>query len=251
MKDNDEWFNSDNFWLSFREMMFDPDRLNRTPLDVEEMIALCGLRPKMKVLDHCCGFGRHAMEFAKLGYQVTGVDLCQSYLDEAAAKSRKRAIPVEWVHDDVRHFMRPGFYDFIYNFFTSFGYIEDPDEELLTVKNIYESLKPQGKLLIDVEGKETLARNFVESQWFDGQDGSIMLVQAEIIDNWSRVQNRWGYIKDNRYVEKIFAHKLYSAWEMGELLTRAGFSSVHFFGNLTGADYNQDAERMIVVAFKE
>ncbi|MCL2520875.1 MAG: class I SAM-dependent methyltransferase [Spirochaetaceae bacterium] len=246
-----EWFDDDNFWLNFEEMMFDPDRLNRTSLDVAEMVTLCSLRKGMTVLDHCCGFGRHAIEFAKLGYKVSGVDLSKSYLAIAQAKSKKHDYNINWHEADVRNFYLDNSFDFIYNFFTSFGYIEEPAEELKVVQNVYRSLKPGGKFLIDIEGKETLAKNFIESQCFDGQDGSIMLVMAEILDNWSRVQNRWGYLKDGKYTETTFAHKLYSAVEMGQLLTKAGFSYVQFFGNLQGINYDNNAERMIVVAVKE
>ncbi len=245
-----QWYEDENFWLNFEEMMFDPDRLVATPFDVLNMVSLCGLKPTMTVLDHCCGFGRHALEFAKLGYKTTGVDRCSAYLDRAKGKSKKHKLPIEWVQEDVRTFSRAEQFDFAYNFFTSFGYVEDPEEELAVVQNVWKSLKTGGKFLIDVEGKETLAKSFCESQWFDGQDGSIMLVGAQIIDNWTRVENRWGYVKDGQYVEKIFAHKLYSAWELGDLLSRGGFSQVEFYGNLEGGPYDNEAERLIAVATK-
>ncbi|NIZ47366.1 class I SAM-dependent methyltransferase [Entomospira nematocerorum] len=244
------WFEDENFWLKYKEMMFDPDRLESTPYDVEKMIRLAGISHKAHVYDHCCGFGRHAIEFAKKGYNVTGVDNCMSYLDVAKRKAKKQSMNITFVQADIRDYVQPDTFDFAYNFFTSLGYIDDPKEEHQVLKNVYESLKSGGKFLIDIEGKETLAKNFCESQWFDGQDGSIMLVSARIIDGWSRVENRWGYIKDGRYEEIIFAHKIYSGWELGFLLERAGFYQIEFFGNLDGAPYDQDAERLIVIATK-
>lgn len=246
-----EWFEDENFWLNFKEMMFDPERLARTPEDVKEMIALCGLHKGMKVLDCCCGFGRHALEFDRLGYTVTGFDLNAAYLETAQRKAKKLQARVEWELADIREFRRPSLFDFAYNFFTSFGYVEEPEQELKSIRNIYDSLKPGGMFLLDLEGKETLARDFCESQWFDGQDGSIMLVEAKIIDNWSRVQNRWGYIKDNRYTETVFAHKLYSAWELGELLAKSGFNRTAFYGSLQGQPYDENAQRLIAVAYKD
>ncbi|NIZ19295.1 class I SAM-dependent methyltransferase [Entomospira culicis] len=244
------WFEDELFWLKYKEMMFDPDRLAATPTDVEQMIALANLPKKAVIYDHCCGFGRHALEFAKLGYAVTGVDRCTSYLDLARGKAKKRNLNVEFIEADIRSFVAPDRFDFAYNFFTSLGYIEDAEEELQALRNVYTSLKSGGSFLIDIEGKETLAKNFCESQWFDGQDGSIMMVGARILDGWSRVENRWGYVKDGVYEETIFSHKIYSAWELGTLLNEAGFSEVEFFGSLEGTPYDQDAERLIVLAHK-
>jgi SAM-dependent methyltransferase len=250
MKDA-EWFADESFWLDFKEMMYDPDRLQRTEQDVQDMIRLCGLRPKMRILDHCCGFGRHALQFAALGYQTSGVDRCATYLDMAKAKSDKKGYAIQWHHQDIRHFVQPESYDFAYNFFTSFGYIEDPEEELQVVRNVYNSLKKGGQFLIDVLSKETLARDYQESEWFDGQDGSIMLVETQILDNWCRIQNRWGYVKDGQYKETIFAHKIYSAKELADLLIAAGFSQVSCYGNLQGSAYDIHAQRLIVVGYKE
>lgn len=244
------WFEEDDFWVNFKEMMFDPDRMHQTKTDVSQMITLANLRPKMKIFDHCCGFGRHALEFAKLGFETTGVELNPSYLNTAIAKSKKHNVSVNWVQSDVREFKQENYFDFAYNFFTSIGYFDNDDDEILSFSNVYASLKKGGKFLIDVEGKETLAKNFCDSQWFDGQDGSIMLVGAEITDNWTKIENRWGYIKDGIYKEKIFSNKIYSAYELALLLSKAGFSQIEFYGSLEGIPYNQDAERLIAVAVK-
>jgi SAM-dependent methyltransferase len=244
------WFEDEVFWLKYKEMMFDPDRLAATPEDVAQMIRLANLKAGANVYDHCCGFGRHALEFAKQGYSVVGVDACAAYLDIARGKAKKLQKDITFIHDDVRNYLQKDSFDFVYNFFTSFGYIDDDKEEMQVLENVYASLKSGGSFLIDIEGKETLAKNFCESQWFDGQDGSIMMVAARILDGWTRVENRWGYIKDNVYEEKIFSHKIYSAAELGNLLCKAGFTSVEFFGTLEGAPYDQDAQRLIVLAHK-
>lgn len=247
----EEWYTDEGFWLSFKEMMYDPQRLGRTEADVREMISLCGLRPGMSVLDHCCGFGRHALVFSQNGYKTSGVDLCQAYLQRGKDKAKKHSVPVTFYHQDIRQLEIPQEFDFIYNFFTSFGYIEDPQEELQVVQGVHRHLRKGGRFLIDMQGKELLARDYRESEWFDGQDGSIMLVQTTPVDSWCRVENRWGFIKDNTYTERVFSHKMYSAKEIADLLLAGGFFSVECYGSLQGSDYNSQAERLIVLATKE
>lgn len=244
------WFEDEVFWLKYKEMMFDPDRLAATTDDVDKMISLGQLNSTHKIYDHCCGFGRHALEFSRRGYDVIGVDNCSGYLDIAKRKAKKGKLLADFVKADVRSYVSPNTFDFAYNFFTSLGYVEDLNEEFNIFKNIFISLKIGGKFLIDIEGKETLARNFCESQWFDGQDGSIMMVAARILDGWSRVENRWGYLKDGHYEEIKFSHKIYSAYELGALLYATGFTQIEFFGSLDRTPYDHEANRLIVLAHK-
>ncbi len=246
-----QWFEEDDFWISFREMMYDPMRLEATGKDVQQMIHLCSLRPGMKVLDHCCGFGRHALEFSRLGYAVSGVDRCNAYLNEAKAKAKKRSLEIQWYQQDIRELNINEQFHFAYNFFTSFGYIEDPEEEMQALRLVHQHLLPGGKFLIDLQGKELLARDRPQNEWFDGQDGSVMLVQVAPVDNWCRIENRWAYIKDNHYTQRIFTHNIYSAKEIADLLCRAGFARVECYGSLDGIPYDIDAERLIVIAQKE
>ncbi len=246
-----QWFEEDDFWVSFREMMYDPQRLASTGEDVRQMIDLCRLRPGMKVLDHCCGLGRHALEFARLGYAVCGVDRCGAYLSQARAKSQKRSLDIAWYQQDIRELNIDEQFHFAYNFFTSFGYIEDPEEEMKSLRLVYKHMLPGGQFLIDLQGKELLARDQPQNEWFDGQDGSVMLVQVKPIDNWCRIENRWAYIKDNHYTERVFTHNIYSAKEIADLLLAAGFGSVECYGSLAGIPYDIDAQRLIVIAKKE
>ncbi len=55
----------------------------RTALEVEAAVALLGLPPGARILDLCCGHGRHAVELAARGYRVCGQDLCPLFLERA------------------------------------------------------------------------------------------------------------------------------------------------------------------------
>lgn len=62
--------------------------------EVERMISWLGLPPGSKVLDLCCGMGRHSLALAEAGYEVTGVDLSEVLLREA--RSQTGAEQVTW-----------------------------------------------------------------------------------------------------------------------------------------------------------
>ena len=75
----------------------------------------------------------------------------------------------------MREFVRPEAFDAAINLFTSFGYFEDPAEDLQVAKNLFHSLKPGGALVMDLVGKEVLSRIFLPRDWQELADGSLFL----------------------------------------------------------------------------
>ena len=155
-----EWFDDDNFWQTFADYMFSPERLAATGAEVDRMISLLGVASGARILDLCCGPGRHSLEFARRGYLVTGVDRTRSYLDKARTSAAVEQLVVEFVESDMREFARAATFDGAINFFTAFGYFDDPTEDLKVARNLSSSLKPDRRLLIDVIGKEIIAARF-------------------------------------------------------------------------------------------
>ena len=254
INDHEDWYKNPEFWRIYKPLMFDPDRMEDTPLEARNIVELAGIKPSSDILDLCCGEGRHAVEFALKGHHVTGLDITASYLEQGRKNAKAAGVDVHFIEQDVRNFREPESYDFALNFFTSFGYFDDPDDDLLFCRNACESLKPGGKFMIDTLGKETLALNFRESEWFQ-RDGYLIMLEYKILDGWTHVENRWLFLRDDHaertvLYEAVFKHRLYSAVEMAQLLSEAGFSEVRFFGSLDGIPYDHKAERMIVLAVK-
>ena len=254
IEDFERWFENPEFWEKYRPLMFDPDRMVDTPLEVDSMAAFAGISEGAKVLDLCCGYGRHSIEFASRGYEVTGVDITDVYLDSAIRDASEAGLKIDFRKEDVRKFRRSGHYDFAYNFFTSFGYFDDPDDDLIFCKNACDSLKPGGSFLIDTIGKETVALHFQRREWFK-RDGFCIMLEYSVPDGWTHIENRWLFVSDSHddpgiLHETVFRHRLYSAVEMAQLLTEAGFSEVRFYGAIDGRPYDHRAERMIAVGVK-
>src|SRR5437016_1683509 len=156
-----EWFESEEFWQDFYAFMFSPERFAAAKEEVSRIMELTQCSGG-SLLDLCCGPGRHAVEFAQRGFQVTGVDRSPFLLERARehASTSQAGASVEWVKEDMRTFLRPAAFDLVCNLFTSFGYFKDEDEDLCVLRNIHRSLKDAGVLVIDVLGKERLARTW-------------------------------------------------------------------------------------------
>ena len=98
------------------------------------------------VLDLACGTGRHAKRLASRGFRVLGIDLST----ESIAEAKRSEGPNLWFRrQDMRMPFGTGVFDYVLNLFTSFGYFEDPAENLTVVHNVAQSLKPGGRFVLD------------------------------------------------------------------------------------------------------
>ncbi|MBS3781813.1 MAG: class I SAM-dependent methyltransferase [Candidatus Thermoplasmatota archaeon] len=246
MNSKERWYEDEEFW---KDSPFNIDEMERAPKEIDKIEALADINPDKKILDLCCGVGRHSIELAKRGYDVTGVDLTEHYLEKANKKAEDESLDIEFVKEDMRKFKRKKAFDVVLNLFTSFGFFEDEDENMRVLENVYESLRFNGKFIIDVMGKEILARIFKEKDWLETDDG-FTLVQRCVEKNWSWMKNRRILITDEGKKEYNISHWVYSAKELKDMLKEVGFSSVEIYGNYDGDPYDEEADRLILIGEK-
>jgi SAM-dependent methyltransferase len=242
------WHEQDDFWETVP--LFDQQSLEAAPQEVDALLPLLGIEPGAEVLDLCCGVGRHSLELVRRGYRVTGVDRTAAYLHTARERADAEALSVEWIQADMREFVRPEAFDAAINLFTSFGYFEDPDEDRRVADNLFRSLKPGGVLVIEMMGKEVLARIFLPRDWQELADGTLFLQERAVKRDWTWMENRWILVKDGQRLEYAVDHRLYDGAGLRALLLDAGFESVALHGGLDGAPYDTSAQRLAAVARK-
>lgn len=217
--------------------------------EVARLLSLVEIRPPGAVLDLGCGIGRHSLELARRGFEVTGVDRTEEFLAEARRAARADEVEIELVPEDMRRFRRPEAYDLAVNLLTSFGYFEDPEDDARVVRNLHESLKDGGAAVIDLMGKEVLARIFEPREWRE-VDGDLWLYERRVTRGWSWIENRWIRIRDGERSEFGLSHRLYAATELARLLEECGFAETEVYGGLDGSPYDHEASRLVVVGRK-
>lgn len=237
------WFEDETFWRDFYPVIFPPERFAAAAQEVDQILALAQ-PPGSNVLDLCCGPGRHSAEFARRGFTVTGVDRSTFLL----AKAREREAPVEWVQQDMLEFVRPGVFDLACCLFTSFGYFADDADNRAVLKNVHDSLRPDGVFVVEALGKERLARVYQSAICSDHPGGIQWLQRPRICDDWTRIRNEWVLLKDGRARTVWLEHFIYSGRELKDMLLQCGFSSVRLFGDLSGNPYDINATRLVAVA---
>jgi SAM-dependent methyltransferase len=243
------WYENDEFWDVMSHKLFAEKNPVETKKEIDQIIRLTGIPPGCCILDLCCGQGRHSLEFARRGFMVTGVDRTEMYLEQAKRESYRENLSVEFIKNDMRNFRKDSFYNLIIIMYTSFGYFEDKEENIRVLHNCYNSLIKKVKLLIDLVGKEILKNKFKEHESFL-IDGINYIEERKVIGDWEKIENKWMMIKENATREFILTHWMYSAEELKELLSNAGFSSINIYGDLSGRKYDENARRLIAIAGK-
>ena len=216
-----EWFNDEDFWEQYAPIMFDEKRWAEVPVVADGVTRLASLnlyRTKTRscgptILDLCCGFGRITLELARRGFFPTGVDITESYLRTAREDTAHEGLDIEFIRKDVRSFKRKAAFDAAVNLYNSFGYFENPKDDLLFLKNAHYSLKKGGALIIEVLGKEIAVRDYTEAEWFE-RAGFTVLTESNPVDSWGSIWNRWILIKDGKRWEKVFIQRLYAVSEL-------------------------------------
>ena len=243
------WHEDEDFWRTMAPFMFSEQSWENAAIQVDQLLSLLDLAPGSRILDCPCGPGRHTLEFARRGFLVTGVDRTDSYLAEARRRAEAEQLEPELLHADMRQFNRPETFDAALSLFTSFGYFDDPAENQQVLLNTYRSLKAGGVLLMEMSAKEIVARIYQHHDWRE-HDGAFLLEERNIAANWTRMEGRWILVKDGAAHEKRFSHWIYSAGELGNMLSECGFKRLAFYGDLEGAPYDHEAKRLIAVAHK-
>jgi SAM-dependent methyltransferase len=244
-----KWFEDETYWTATYPFMFSQDRFTIAAESVPKILALSGCRDG-RLLDLCCGPGRHSVPLAKIGFKVTGVDRSRFLLDKARQYALNEGAEIEWLESDMRTFVRPDTFNLALSMFSSFGYFEDMEENRRVLRNVHESLTTNGVFLMDLFGKETLARQYQPTHSEVLRNGDLLVQRIEISDSWTKTNSEWIITTE----EKIQRFRLrlwcFSGQELKDLLSNAGFSQVSLYGDLEGTEYGPQAARLVAVARK-
>jgi len=227
-----------------------------TKKEIETYVSLLKLKSEHRVLDLCCGQGRHCLEMARSGFlKVEGLDRSHYLIQKAKQQAGKEMLDIKFREGDARKLPYPdASFDAVTILGNSFGYFETVNDDLRVLKEVFRVLRPWGKLLVDVSDGEFISSNFTPRSWewidknyfvcrerslsLDGQ----RLISREVVTHASR-----GVIADQFYAERLYTRE-----GLVRLLEHAGFSSVSAHGEVvTSTLRNQDLgmmERRLIIS---
>ncbi|MBE99026.1 class I SAM-dependent methyltransferase [Flavobacterium coralii] len=149
------WFDTPYYHILYKDRDYTEARLF-----MDNLTNYLNLPEDAKILDLACGKGRHSIYLNQLGYDVTGADLSENSIKEASKFSNEK---LHFKVHDMREPLDEKF-DAIFNLFTSFGYFENDEDNLTTLKAICKSLNEYGLAVIDFMNVHHVIDNLVPEE---------------------------------------------------------------------------------------
>ncbi|MBK9384890.1 MAG: class I SAM-dependent methyltransferase [Planctomycetes bacterium] len=197
----------------------------------------------MRLLDLCCGAGRHGAALARRGFAPVGLDL------SAALLSRARAQGLRVSRGDMRALPFAGeSFELVLQLFTSFGYFEQDAENAAVLAEIARVLVPGGRHVLDLMHKQRVLAALVPRS--EELRGEVRWIQERSFDPVRRrVEKRVTRIdaadRRDTWCESV---AVYEPAEIAVLLAAQGLRVEALWGDFDGRPFDLDAPRMIVVA---
>jgi SAM-dependent methyltransferase len=242
-----EWF--DKFFdKNYNKAYIHLDK-ERTEKDCNFIREMLNLQVEHDILDIPCGFGRHAIQFTKDGYKITGMEYHPDQIDEAKQNMQKEGVTFPLVQADMRNIPHKNRYDRLYNYFTSFGYFSDEENEK-TIGEFHKALKPGGLVLIELANRDYFLRECQGSSVQRLEDEKILL-QEHSFDSLTSVNNSTQILIENNKVvnERKMQHRLYSPHEIIGIFKKYNFKILKVC-DADGMNISVIPKRIIVVAEK-
>jgi len=222
-----------------------------TEAEVDFIIDIAGLTPGNKVLDIMCGYGRHALELAKRGFEVTAVDNLSAYIEEINETASKKNVSVQAICTGALEVTLPGTYDAIICMGNSFAFFEKEEANELLQK-LSDHLTEAGTLIINSWMIAEIAiKHFREKEW-QIIDQYKYLLDYKFLFNPNRIESEHTILASDGSFEVIkgvdYVHTLS---EMETMFNQAGLYTTGLYATPRKKPFKLGDSRIYIVAEKK
>jgi SAM-dependent methyltransferase len=210
-----------------------------------------GVEGGAAVLDVACGVGRHALELAQRGYDVTGIDLSPTMVQRAETLCLGAPRRPAFTVGDMLALDYEECFDAAFCVGSSFGFFDDQRNADVATR-VHRSLKDNGTFLLQVINRDHAIQSQPAMAWFEG-DGCVCMEESSVNYITSRLNvKRTVIFDDGRQREIEYSVRLYSLHELGQLLHQSGFRILEVSGHVRtpGAFFGPSSRELIILAQK-
>ncbi len=236
----EEWFDSPYYSILYQHR--DEQEARQF---IDQLLLKLAPPAQARILDLACGKGRYSRYLAEKGFEVTGLDLSESSILYARQFESER---LSFFTHDMRLPYRINYFDYIFSFFTSFGYFDTDAEHLRTLRSIQAGLKPGGIFVLDFFNAYFVRKQLpvVEDKTLNGIHFQIeKREEPPFVTKTIRFEDggRPYYFK-----ERV---RLYECDALRDLLRRSGLQEIDCYGNYQLHPFDKDSSpRLILTAQK-
>lgn len=217
-----------------------------------------GYDKSTKILDIGCGTGRHTIELAKRGYNVTGVDLSESQLKRASEKAKLANLNIKFLKHDARHLPFENEFDLAIMLCEGgFSLMETDEMNFRILQSAHRSLKANGKLIFTTLNGLFPLFHSVKDFFSKNSEAGDAKYENNTFDLMTFRDNNTTTLKDDDGKEMVLQcnERYYVPSEITWLLSSLGFKSIDIYGAKLGAfsrndKLSTDDYEMLVIAQK-
>jgi SAM-dependent methyltransferase len=221
---------------------------DQTRAEADYVASALDLRPGARVLDVPCGHGRIALELARRGYAVTGVDFSDEALDHARRDAAEQRLELPLERRDMRDLPWRGRFDAVVCVGNSFGYLDDQGNRAF-LEAVHGSLDASGKLLLHAPCVHELLLPVQTRAWYPVGD-LLMLVERRYEPLESALELEYTFVQDGRVDRRPARYRVHSVRELIQLLASVGLVATHLHGSPRGEPFAIGGQTLYVVVEK-
>jgi D-alanine-D-alanine ligase len=220
-----------------------------TEQEIDALIRATGLEPNDRILDLCCGQGRHALELARRGFKhVTGIDRSRYLVRLARKRARQRGFPVSFHEGDARKFqVAESSFHCVCILGNSFGYFDREEDDIAVLEAVKRALASGGTLVMDLTDGAWMRGHFEPRSWEWIDQNHFVCRERALTGDGERLISREVVVHAERGViaDQFYAERLYSRERIQALLASVGFANLRFHAVLApDSPRNQDLGMM-------
>lgn len=220
-----------------------------TAQEIDMLVKHAGLQLNDRILDLCCGQGRHSLELARRGFKnVTGVDRSRYLIRLAKKRARKEGLPVNFHEGDARKFRLPeNSFHCVSLMGNSFGYFDREEDDIQVLEAVKRVLVPSGLIVMDLADGEWIKAHFDKRSWEWIDEDHFVCRERSLSADGRRLISREVVVHAEKGViaDQFYAERLYTRDQIKDLLESAGFGAVRFFESAaTDSTRDQDLGMM-------
>lgn len=215
--------------------------------EAEFIVWELGLKEIDRVLDLACGHGRHALVVAEHVAEVVGYDRTRQFIEYAQKWAAEKGVPnARFTVGDMRELAFDAEFDAAYNYFTSWGYYDD-ETNFDVLKRVHRALKPGGRFLLEFIHRDSLVRRFKDRDWYELDDGTVVLVEHSFDPETGRQHSRRTYRKGSETRTIEIDLRIPAPEEFLRLFHEAGFTETRLVQAPDGGKVTLDSRRIAVI----
>ena len=251
MEEIDPHWYSGSFFPDYATHVTPTIPAEQTEREIDFVVEKLGLKEGEGILDLACGRGRHALELARRGLDVTGLDLDETSLRFARETAAEEGIEIDLVRADMREVPFEGRFDAVVNLHSAFGYFPDEAEDRKAIASLSRSMKPDGRFLMDLANALRVFRHFQDRRFAEHENGDILLHSNRYRPETGRMEGLWTIIRESgERIPLAFSMRMYQQHELRRLFEAEGLRAGEAFGGFAGEEFGLDSPRLILLARK-